>query len=179
VPVRLGQFEGYRQVDGVADDSTTETYVDLTLEIDVERWRGVPWRLVTGKAMADTLTEIEVTLHPAEAPAFLDCRRPGPNRLWITLKPFEQIRLSAEVRAPGLEVRTRPAELTTTRDYRDGAAVSVDAYALLFDAARRGDREPFASIGSVLSSWSIVDPVLADPPELEIYPQGSEGPLTG
>ena len=37
-----GQYEGYRQVDGVAPDSTVETYVAVGLTVDNWRWAGVP-----------------------------------------------------------------------------------------------------------------------------------------
>ena len=35
-----GQYDGYREIDGVAADSTTETYAALRLEIDNWRWVG-------------------------------------------------------------------------------------------------------------------------------------------
>ena len=44
-----GPVEGYRQIDGVAPDSTTETYAALRLEIDNWRWSGVPFFIRTGK----------------------------------------------------------------------------------------------------------------------------------
>ena len=37
-----GQYEGYRQVEGVAPDSTVETYVAVRLTADTWRWAGVP-----------------------------------------------------------------------------------------------------------------------------------------
>ena len=44
-----GQYEGYREIDGVAADSATETYAALRLEIDNWRWSGVPFFIRTGK----------------------------------------------------------------------------------------------------------------------------------
>src|ERR671928_1321648 len=38
-----GQYEGYRSIDGVAADSTTETYAALRLAVDNWRWSGVPF----------------------------------------------------------------------------------------------------------------------------------------
>ena len=46
----FGQYEGYRDEDGVADDSTVETFVALEACVDTERWQGVPFYLRTGKA---------------------------------------------------------------------------------------------------------------------------------
>ncbi|ANY06115.1 glucose-6-phosphate dehydrogenase [Pseudonocardia sp. HH130630-07] len=52
--VVFGQYAGYRDEDGVADDSRVETFVALEARIDNERWSGVPFLLRTGKAMGAT-----------------------------------------------------------------------------------------------------------------------------
>jgi glucose-6-phosphate 1-dehydrogenase len=44
-----GQHDGYRKIDGVAPDSTTETYAALRLDIENWRWSGVPFFIRTGK----------------------------------------------------------------------------------------------------------------------------------
>jgi glucose-6-phosphate 1-dehydrogenase len=55
-----GQHEGYRDIDGVAPDSTTETYAALRLEIDNWRWSGVPIFIRTGKCLPVTQTELRL-----------------------------------------------------------------------------------------------------------------------
>ena len=55
-----GQHDGYRAIDGVADDSTTETYAALKLEIDNWRWSGVPFFIRTGKLLPTTQTEVRL-----------------------------------------------------------------------------------------------------------------------
>ena len=42
---------GYLEEEGVPDDSTTETYAALRLEVDNWRWAGVPFYLRTGKRL--------------------------------------------------------------------------------------------------------------------------------
>ena len=60
-----GQYDGYRSIDGVASDSTTETYAALRLEIENWRWGGVPFFLRTGKRLAATQTELRLVFkHP-------------------------------------------------------------------------------------------------------------------
>ncbi len=60
-----GQYDGYRSIDGVAADSTTETYAALRLEIDNWRWSGVPFFLRTGKKLPVTQTELRLVFkHP-------------------------------------------------------------------------------------------------------------------
>src|SRR5208283_4467473 len=56
-----GQYEGYRQVDGVDPNSTVETYVAVRLTVDNWRWAGVPILIRAGKAMPVTATEINIT----------------------------------------------------------------------------------------------------------------------
>src|SRR5580693_7857235 len=46
-----GQYDGYRDLEGVAADSQTETFVALECEIDNWRWSGVPFYLRTGKEL--------------------------------------------------------------------------------------------------------------------------------
>ena len=46
-----GQYEGYRDIDGVRANSSTETFVALRLDIDSWRWSGVPFFIRTGKRL--------------------------------------------------------------------------------------------------------------------------------
>src|ERR1700761_9192787 len=57
----LGQYEGYRQVEGVDPRSTVETYVAVGLTADTWRWAGVPILIRAGKCMPVTATEIAIT----------------------------------------------------------------------------------------------------------------------
>ena len=53
-----GQYHGYTDIDGVAKDSQTETFVALRVEIDNWRWAGVPIFLRAGKALTERVTEV-------------------------------------------------------------------------------------------------------------------------
>ena len=64
-----GQYDGYRDIDGVAADSATETYAALRLEIDNWRWSGVPFFIRTGKRLPVTQTELRVVFKRAAAAA--------------------------------------------------------------------------------------------------------------
>ena len=60
-----GQYDGYREIDGVAKDSSTETYAALRLEIENWRWSGVPFFIRTGKDLPVTQTELRLVFkHP-------------------------------------------------------------------------------------------------------------------
>src|SRR4051794_11033098 len=66
--VVLGQFDGYRAIDGVAAGSTTDTFVAARLWVDTDRWRDVPFLLRTGKRMACTAQRVSLVLRPVDGP---------------------------------------------------------------------------------------------------------------
>src|SRR6188474_907401 len=89
-----GQYDGYRSINGVAPDSTTETFAALRLEIENWRWAGVPFFIRTGKKLAATETELRLVFkHPPNLGFHLHARRPEPNQLVVRLDPTTGIRL--------------------------------------------------------------------------------------
>ena len=80
--VVLGQFEGYRDIEGVPDDSTTDTFVAARLWVDTERWEGVPFLLRTGKRMAGSAQQVTLVLR---TPDELFGSPVGPNRVVVSL----------------------------------------------------------------------------------------------
>src|SRR5262249_4700969 len=58
-----GQYDGYLDVEGVAPNSQTETFVAVRLEIQNWRWSGVPFFIRAGKYLAERVTEVRVVLH--------------------------------------------------------------------------------------------------------------------
>ena len=87
---------GYLEENGVAPDSTTETFAALRLEVDNWRWAGVPFYIRTGKRLARKITEIAVTLKPVPHLAFSQGGSLGvqPNQLVMT-RAAERGRLAA------------------------------------------------------------------------------------
>ena len=57
-----GQYRGYRQEPGVAENSNVETFAALRLYVDSWRWHGVPFLVRAGKRLAVTATEVTVDL---------------------------------------------------------------------------------------------------------------------
>ena len=62
-----GQYDGYRDIDGVAAGLPTETYAALRLEVDDWRWSGVPFFIRTGKRLPVKQTELRLVFRPAAA----------------------------------------------------------------------------------------------------------------
>src|SRR5215216_2543779 len=105
-----GQYDGYRDIEGVAADSNTETYAAMRLEIDNWRWAGVPFYLRTGKRLARKVTEVAITLKPVPHLAFSQEGSLGvkPNQLILTMQPNEGVSLSLGAKIPGTRMRIRP-----------------------------------------------------------------------
>ncbi len=74
-----GQYDGYLGIDGVAPDSTTETYTALRLEIDNWRWSGVPFFIRAGKRLPVTQTEVRLVFKHPPRLGFAAFER-GPSR---------------------------------------------------------------------------------------------------
>jgi glucose-6-phosphate 1-dehydrogenase len=172
---------GYLEEEGVPDDSTTETYVALRLEVDNWRWAGVPIYLRTGKRLARKVTEIAVTLKPVPHMAFQQDGSVGvqPNQLILTVQPNEGVSLSLGAKIPGTRMRIRPVNM----EFLYGTSFlsqSPEAYERLIMDAMRGDPTLFTRNDEVEAQWRIIDPILEswekgkDP--IAEYPAGSHGP---
>jgi glucose-6-phosphate 1-dehydrogenase len=172
---------GYLDEEGVPDDSRTETYVALRLEVDNWRWAGVPIYLRTGKRLSRKITEIAVTLKPVPHLAFEAAGSVGvqPNQLVMTMQPNEGVSLSLGAKIPGSRMRIRPVNM----EFLYGTAFlsqSPEAYERLIMDAMRGDATLFTRDDEVEAQWRIIDPILAnwekDGTPLATYPAGTPGP---
>lgn len=173
--VVLGQFDGYRQEDGVAPDSTTETYFAARLEVDSWRWAGVPWIVRAGKGLGATFTEAVVEFRRPPRLFFADERQvPGPNRLVFRSKPQDRIVMEMQAKRPGPEIVSEPVSLSL--EYGEHRGEAQDAYHRLLGDALRGDQSLFARVDSVMEAWRIVQPVIDDSPQPFPYERGTMGP---
>jgi glucose-6-phosphate 1-dehydrogenase len=172
---------GYLDEEGVPDDSNTETYAALRLEIDNWRWAGVPFYLRTGKRLTRKVTEIAVTLQPVPHLAFKQEGSVGvrPNQLILTLQPNEGVSLSLGAKIPGARMRIRPVNM----EFLYGTAFlsqSPEAYERLIMDAMRGDATLFTRNDEVEAQWRICDPIVQKwesmPGPLPQYSAGSQGP---
>ena len=175
------EVPGYTEEVGVPEDSRTETYAALRLEVASWRWAGVPFYLRTGKRLARKVTEIAVTLRPVPHLGFgregsLGAR---PNVLVMTLQPGEGVALELAARIPGARMRLTPVHMEYLYD-TSFASQSADAYERLILDALLGDATLFTRSDEVEAQWRIVDPVLgawaSSPEPPPRYRAGSSGP---
>ena len=167
-----GQVSGYRMIDGVKDDSTTETFVALCLYIDTWRWKGVPFYIRAGKNLPITTTEVMVDMKPPPLSLFDEITPPDSNYFRFRLSPEVTIAEGARVKQPGEKMHGEPVELVA-RHHRDE---EKSPYQRLLGDAIRGDNGLFTSDKCVEAAWAVVDQVLHAGTHLAEYAAGSWGP---
>ena len=168
-----GQVEGYRQIDGCAKDSATETYAAMRLEIDNWRWSGVPFFIRTGKNLPVTQTELRLVFRPPPRLGFSFKRRPEPDQLVIKLDPSTGIRLLVEAQRSDTR---EPEQISLDMEFGQQGGEGAEPYEVLLHAAMQGDSSRFTRQDSVEEAWRILQPLLDNPPPVHDYAKGSWGP---
>ena len=175
------QVSGYLDEEGVPEDSHTETFAAIRLEVDNWRWAGVPFYLRTGKRLARKVTEIAITLKPVPHLGFTQDGSMGvrPNQLVLTLQPNEGVSLQLAAKIPGTRMRLTPVNM----EFLYGTTFlsqSPEAYERLILDAMRGDATLFTRNDEVEAQWRIIDPIVqaweASGDGLATYAAGSQGP---
>jgi len=168
-----GQYDGYREVEGVAEDSTTETYVALELAIDNWRWSGVPFFIRAGKAMPVTATEVRVVFKRPPPLGVGSGQRPGQNEMTIRIdrEPGARLRLLAKKAG---EEAFEPADLEVLFEKTPGE--DPEPYERLLDDALHGRNQLFTREDAIEETWRIVQPLLDDTGQAHPYEPGSWGP---
>ena len=162
-----GQFRGYREEQGVAPDSTVETFAALKLHIDSWRWRGVPFYIRSGKCLAVTSTEILIRLR--QPPTMFTRYNLLSNYVRLRISPDIVLAFGINVTSPVEESRNELSELLASRH---PGAKEMDAYERVLSDAMAGDATLFAREDYVEEAWRIVDPVLrAGTPVYEYEPK--------
>jgi len=171
----LGQYSGYRDEEGVDPNSGTPTFVSGTLFVDNWRWKGVPFRFMTGKKMPFQCVEVIVKL---KSPPLNLFEGETNDRIVIRLQPHAHLDIQIDVKSPGLGDSVELA--TLTHRYPDW--LGVDGYEKLLHDAINDDQSHFVHSEEVLESWRIVDDLLCTGESCPIrtvpyiYPPGNWGP---
>lgn len=171
--VVFGQYDGYRDEDGVDDESRVETLVALEAFVDNDRWRDVPFHLRTGKAMGDNRRTVTLTFRTPEPALFGQSSR-DQLVLDLTTTPTAVLELNTKKPGPELSVERVGSQLRLTAD--DHEQDGLDAYERLLLDVMRGDQTLFARADEVDRLWQVCQPVLDNPPAVQGYEKGSWGP---
>ena len=173
---------GYREEEGVAPDSQTETFVAMKLFIDNWRWQDVPFYLRTGKCLPRQASEISIQFRAVPHQSFPAEASLGwqPSRLILSIQPEEGIVLGFQAKYPGAKMQLRPVVMGF--NYRESfAAPSPDAYETLLWDVMKSDATLFMRADQVEAAWQLLMPVLqgwqaAPPSDFPNYAAGTWGP---
>ena len=169
-----GQYNGYREEDGVASDSDVETFCALRLCIDSWRWEGVPWYLRSGKFLESTAAEVLVELKAPPQKLFEDSEPliDLDNYIRFRISPTSAVAIAARVKKVGKEYIGIQKELYLLEEQ----AEKETPYERLLTDAMAGDAALFTREDAVEAAWAVVDPVLKNHGKAYPYLRGSWGP---
>ncbi len=167
-----GQYQGYRQEDGVAPDSQVETFAAVKFTIDSWRWADVPFFIRAGKRLPVTATEIEVALKRPPQAVFGEVQPPQSNYYRFRISPIVKISLGARAKIAGEAMRGEEVELVAVHQAPD----EMPPYERLLAAAMKGEETLFVREDSVEAQWRIVDPILGNVTPVYEYAPNTWGP---
>ena len=174
------EVPGYREEEGVAPDSITDTYVAAKLYVDNWRWADTPFYVRAGKRLARRETTIAIQFQRAPHPPFEDIAGEGlrPNVLVVHVQPDEGVSLSIGAKVPGAGMTIRPVHM----DFLYGGTFRTgipEAYERLILDVMLGDATLFTRADEVAEEWALVDAIVSfwkrDRPAFPNYAAGTWG----
>ena len=167
-----GQFRGYRDVDGVASDSTVETFAAVRLHVDSWRWEDVTFVIRAGKCLPVTAAEALVEFRRPPAQLFGEAEHLGTNHVRFRIQPKVAIAIGARTKTPGEQMVGEDVELSVS----DLDPEAMAPYDRLLGDALAGNASLFAREDTVEAAWAIVNPILGDAVPAHEYDPGTWGP---
>ncbi len=154
------QYAGYRDIQGVAPDSITETYFKVRASLSSPRWRGVPVTLESGKRLGKSLKEIVVRFKHPEPCLCPPGVAHHQNEIVIRMEPKEEIRIGFLAKKPGFAFATEPREFSFVLHEEGADTKSAGEYERLLIDCLRGDQTLFVSTREVAAMWRYIDPIV-------------------
>jgi glucose-6-phosphate 1-dehydrogenase len=150
----------YRDEPEVDNESSTETFVAMKVEVQNWRWADVPFYLRTGKRLPKRASEVAVQFKRPPLLLFREAvTDPEPNLLALRIQPDEGImlRFAAKVPQLGLDVRSVNMEFTYGSSFMSDVP---EAYETLLLDAMLGDASLFTRADEVEAAWGLVTPII-------------------
>jgi glucose-6-phosphate 1-dehydrogenase len=154
------QYDGYRDIEGVAPDSTTETFFKVVAQLDSDRWRGVPVTMRGGKRLGHVCKQIVVTFRRPDA-CMCGSVDGVENRVTFKLEPADSITIGFWTKKPGFDPELEERDFNFFLYEKEEKAQYVEEYAKLLADAIAGDQTLFVSTREVRAMWEFIDPIVA------------------
>lgn len=174
--LKKAQYIGYREEENVDPNSTTETYVDLRVDIDNDRWRGVPFYLRTGKKLSKRESEVIVNFKKTSKNA-------ERNTLIIKIQPDEGVIINFNIKKPGNDNHNIQE---VSMDFCQSCILenrenTPEAYERLLNAAIHSDKSLFSTWEQIVLSWKFIGDLVEKykkvSNKLYFYKQGENAPI--
>ena len=157
--VKRSQYQDYKKIKGVSEDSNTETYFSLTTELLNSRFSGIPIHMESGKKMPEAVKEIILTLkHPNEC-LLCEIGNHKPNRIIFRMEPNDEIKICFSTKSPGYKNEIEERVFSFFLYEKETREQYVEEYARIIYAAVSGERTRFVSSLEVENSWKFIDPI--------------------
>jgi glucose-6-phosphate 1-dehydrogenase len=174
IDAEVAQYSTYR--DEVNNpDSDTETYASVTVNVDNDKWRDVPFILRTGKKLAERYAEINLVMKDVTASLFSEnktCRN-SPNIISLRIQPNEGIIIKFNAKLPGTGMNLKQVKMEFCHKCEFGPD-TPEAYESLLNEILEGDQTLFTRWDGVETSWRLFDPLIKMKKKLSFYEPGSE-----
>jgi glucose-6-phosphate 1-dehydrogenase len=167
-----GQYQGYRDVNGVGAGSSTETFFAVKLEIDNWRWAGVPIFIRAGKELPVTATELTIQFRRPPRETFGEIVPLTSGHMRMRISPDISIALGVRVKRPGEQMVGNDLALALTRQ----EASVMPPYERLLGDAMRGIHELFTRQDEIEAQWRVAEPILNNATPLYQYEPNTWGP---
>ncbi len=165
----LGQYIGYQSEKGVDPSSPISTMAFLTLTINNERFKDVPFYLYTGKKLAKQEAYVEIIYHENSAMQLF--KNPTPNRILIEISP--EARIIFELNTYSSENNGQLELLRLEYCYSCSFPSPVkEAYEILFSEMLAKRQNLFPSWEEIDASWQIIHQISNDKPRAIKYEPG-------
>ncbi len=173
---------GYKDENGVPDDSKTETFLAARVYLDNWRWAGVPFYLRSGKRMPKRMTEIVIQFRQAPLSLFnwQNFAGDAPNKLILNLQPNEGIILEFGAKSPGPINQIAPVQMNFGYQAAFGTE-PPEAYERLLLDCLLGDATLFTRSDEVQAQWAYTTKIIHawqnhSSKNLPVYESGTWGP---
>ncbi|KAH8298586.1 hypothetical protein KR018_002325, partial [Drosophila ironensis] len=169
---------GYLDDPTVNNESNTPTYALGVLQINNERWQGVPFILRCGKALNERKAEVRIQYQDVPGDIFEGNTK--RNELVIRVQPGEALYFKMMTKSPGITFDIEETELDLTYEHRYKDSYLPDAYERLILDVFCGSQMHFVRSDELREAWRIFTPILHQIEQERIkpikYQYGSRGP---
>ncbi|QZE14702.1 glucose-6-phosphate dehydrogenase [Halosquirtibacter laminarini] len=179
--IKNEEIKGYRQEEGVDENSRTETFAAIKFYINNWRWSNVPFYIRTGKKLPTRVSEMVIHFKNSPHHLFSGGKELPQinNQLIIRIQPDEGILMKFGMKEPGSGFVTKPVNMNFHYNTLSEKELPSAYQRLLLDCMI-GDATLYARGDSVIEAWKFVKPIQeywkkSDAPIFG-YPAGTWGP---